>query len=57
MFFFAGLAIDYPGRWLYWADAKLGKIEAIHIDDWKAKNRRVVWDFKNITGNFFLSCV
>ena len=47
---FSGLTIDYVGRWLYWADAKLSKIEAIHIDDWKAKNRKVVWDFKNISG-------
>jgi hypothetical protein len=33
-----GLALDYPLNDLYWVDAKLDRIEAIHID---GSNRRV----------------
>jgi hypothetical protein len=36
-----GLALDYPLNDLYWVDAKLDRIDAIHVDNVQVQVRRM----------------
>ena len=42
-----GIAVDYHGEILYWADSKLNRIEAISLRDGQPRYRRVIVETSN----------